>query len=53
MVKFGSLVLLYASALVAQTMALSLRQDSAAVIIFLYSVKINLDLDVLIFFDQG
>ena len=48
MVKFVSLVLLYTSALVAQTMALSLRQDSAAVIIFLFSVKIDFYSDVLI-----
>ncbi len=52
MVKFVSLVLLYTSTLVAQTMALSLRQDSSAVIIFLFSVIIDLDSDVLIFFDQ-
>ena len=56
MVKLVSLVLLYASALVAQTVAISLRQDSTSVTIFLFSVKIDFDsdnLDVLIFFDQG
>ena len=52
MVKFVSLVLLYASALVAQTMALSLKENSPAVIIFLFSVKIDLDSDVLFFFDK-
>lgn len=41
MVKFVSLVLLYTSTLVAQSMALSLRQEST-VTIFLLSVKINL-----------
>ena len=52
MVKFVSLVLLYASALVAQTMAISLRQESSAVTFFLFSVNIDHDSDVLIFFDQ-
>ena len=53
MVKFVSLVLLYTSALVAQTVALSLRQDSSAVILLLFSVMIDPDSDVLTFFDKG
>ena len=53
MVKFVSLVLLYTSALVAQTVALSLRQEKTpAVIILLSSVMIDSDSDVLTFFDQ-
>lgn len=32
MVKFGSLILLYTSALVAQTMALSLRQEETVTV---------------------
>ena len=52
MVKFVSLVLLYTSALVAQTVALSLRQDSSSVIFLLFSVKIDHDSDVMNFFDQ-
>ena len=42
MVKFVSLALLYTSALVAQTVALSLRQESSNVVIFLFSVMIDL-----------
>lgn len=54
MVKFVTLVLLYTSALVAQTVALSMRQDNAPnVIIFLFSVMQLFNIDVIFFFDQG
>lgn len=55
MVKLVTLLFLYSSYLVSQTMALSLRADSPAVVLlsFILSVNVFLDIDVNIFFMKG